>query len=327
MLEIERLRTHFFTSKGVAPAVDDVTMTIPPKSVVGVVGESGCGKSVTALSVLRLVSSPGRIVSGSIRLDGEELLTKSGPAMRAIRGDRISMIFQEPMTSLNPVYTVGRQVSEAITLHMNAARAEARDRTVELFKAVGIPEPEKRFKSYPHQLSGGLRQRVMIAMAMACRPEVLIADEPTTALDVTTEAQILHLMKELETAFGASIMLITHNLGVVAEMCDYVYVMYAGRIMEQADVFELFDNALHPYTTGLLGAIPRPGAGEKERRRLFNIEGMVPNLLALPKGCRFSPRCGQALARCREEEPELYAVGRGHSVRCFLRESETGAAP
>ena len=323
MLEIERLRTHFFTSRGVAPAVDDVTITIPPKSIVGVVGESGCGKSVTALSVLRLVSSPGRIVSGSIRLDGEELLTKSGPAMRAIRGDRISMIFQEPMTSLNPVYTVGKQVSEAITLHMNAARAEARDSTIELFKAVGIPEPEKRFRSYPHQLSGGLRQRVMIAMAMACRPEVLIADEPTTALDVTTEAQILRLMKELETAFGASIMLITHNLGVVAEMCDYVYVMYAGRIMEHADVFELFDAPLHPYTIGLLGAIPRPGG---ERRRLFNIEGMVPSLLDLPRGCRFSPRCERAQARCHKEEPELRGVGRGHSVRCFLYGSEVRTA-
>jgi peptide/nickel transport system ATP-binding protein/oligopeptide transport system ATP-binding protein len=323
MFEIERLRTHFFTSRGVAPAVDDVTITIPPKSIVGVVGESGCGKSVTALSVLRLVSPPGRIVSGSVRLDGEELLTKSLSAMRAIRGGRISMIFQEPMTSLNPVYTVGSQVSEAITLHTNAPRAESRDRTVEMFRAVGIPEPEKRFKSYPHQLSGGLRQRVMIAMAMACRPELLIADEPTTALDVTTEAQILSLMKELETVSGTSIMLITHNLGVVAEMCDYVYVMYAGRIMEQADVFELFDNALHPYTTGLLGAIPRLEGG---RRRLFNIEGMVPSLLDLPRGCRFSPRCERALPRCREEEPELREVAGKHSVRCFLYGNEGGTA-
>ncbi|MDR3279329.1 MAG: ABC transporter ATP-binding protein [Synergistaceae bacterium] len=314
-LLIKNLSTHFFTGKGVAAAVDDVTLSIPRKSIVGVVGESGCGKSVTALSVLRLVSRPGRIVSGSVMLDGEELLGKSPGEMRQIRGNKISMIFQEPMTSLNPVYTVGRQVMEAMRIHGNTSETEARDRAVEMFSAVGIPEPEHRLRSFPHQLSGGLRQRVMIAMAMVCRPRLMIADEPTTALDVTIEAQILNLMKELEEKFDTSIMMITHNMGVVAEICDYVYVMYAGRIMEQADIFELFDNTKHPYTLGLLGSIPRYGG---VRRRLYNIKGMVPSLLDLPKGCRFSPRCEQATPECESREPELYDAGAGHYVRCFL---------
>jgi peptide/nickel transport system ATP-binding protein/oligopeptide transport system ATP-binding protein len=315
MLEIKNLRTFFFTDMGTAAAVDGVTLSIPDKSVVGVVGESGCGKSVTALSALRLVSRPGRVVSGEILLDGENLLEKPAREMRRIRGDKISMIFQEPMTSLNPVYTVGRQVDEAILLHKGANRAEARERTIAMFKSVGIPEPQKRYRAFPHQLSGGLRQRVMIAMAMVCRPALMIADEPTTALDVTIEAQILHLMKELQREFGASIMMITHNMGVVAEICDYVYVMYAGKIMEQAGVFDLFDNTAHPYTKGLLDSIPRPG---KKRDRLYNIAGMVPSLLDLPRGCRFSPRCERAEPMCHESEPELYEVGSGHSVRCFL---------
>jgi oligopeptide/dipeptide ABC transporter ATP-binding protein len=225
------------------------------------------------------------------------------------------MIFQEPMTSLNPVYTVGRQVAETMIIHQNAGRAEARDRTIEMFRAVGIPEPERRFKAYPHQLSGGLRQRVMIAMAMVCRPNLMIADEPTTALDVTIEAQILHLMKELERTMDASIMIITHNMGVVAEICDYVYVMYAGNIVEQADIFDLFDRTKHPYTLGLLNSIPRPGEGKK---RLYNIRGIVPNLLRLPAGCLFSPRCEKATRVCGERSPELYPVGPGHYARCFL---------
>jgi peptide/nickel transport system ATP-binding protein/oligopeptide transport system ATP-binding protein len=315
MLQIQNLRTHFFTQKGIVPAVEDVTIRIPRKKIVGVVGESGCGKSVTALSVLRLVSRPGRIVSGSVVLDGEELLRKSPTELRAIRGKDISMIFQEPMTSLNPVYTVGHQVGESMILHQNASKADARDRTIEMFKAVGIPEPEKRFRAYPHQLSGGLRQRVMIAMAMVCRPKLMIADEPTTALDVTIEAQILHLMKQLEQKLNTSIMLITHNMGVVAEICDFVYVMYAGKIMEQAGIFDLFDHTKHPYTVGLLNSIPRAAEGKK---RLYNIKGMVPNLLRLPKGCLFSPRCENVMPKCLESEPELYPVGQDHQVRCFL---------
>ncbi|MDR1193876.1 MAG: ABC transporter ATP-binding protein, partial [Peptococcaceae bacterium] len=241
MLQITDLKTHFFTDKGVVPAVDGVTLRVPKQSVVGVVGESGCGKSVTAMSVLRLVSRPGRIVAGSVKLEGEDLTAKKTGEMHDIRGNKISVIFQEPMTSLNPVYTVGKQVAEAIIVHQKVGRAAARRQVVDIFKAVGIPEAEKRLRSFPHQLSGGLRQRVMIAMAMVCQPKLMIADEPTTALDVTIEAQILHLMKNLEKDRGTSIMLITHNMGVVAEICDYVYVMYAGKIMEQADIFDLFD--------------------------------------------------------------------------------------
>lgn len=323
LLKITDLKTHFFTHKGVVPAVDGVTLEIPRRQIVGVVGESGCGKSVTAMSVLQLISRPGRIVSGSIRLDGRELVGAGMDEIRSIRGNKVSVIFQEPMTSLNPVYTVGRQVSEAITAHQAVSKEEARKRVVDMFKAVGIPEAEKRYKCYPHQLSGGLRQRVMIGMAMACQPMLLIADEPTTALDVTIEAQILHLMKQLESDFGTSIMLITHNLGVVAEVCDYVYVMYAGKIMEQAGIFDLFDHTAHPYTKGLLNSIPKPTA---EKRRLYNIKGMVPNLLRLPQGCRFSPRCEFARPECFEHEPELYDAGNGHLVRCFLYKNGGGPA-
>lgn len=326
-LRVRDLRTHFFTQNGVAPAVDGVSLEIPRKKIVGLVGESGCGKSVTALSILRLVSRPGRVVSGSVELDGEELLNKTEREIRRIRGNKISMIFQEPMTSLNPVYTVGVQVAESMTLHQGASKAEAMARTVEMFRAVGIPEPEKRIRSYPHQLSGGLRQRVMIAMAMVCRPRLMIADEPTTALDVTIEAQILHLMRELERTLDASILLITHNMGVVAEMCDYVYVMYAGKIVEQADIFDLFDRTKHPYTAGLLNSIPKPTEKKEKKEkkgkksRLHSIEGMVPNLLHLPRGCLFSPRCEKAVPECALREPELYPVAPGHMVRCFMYEN------
>ena len=317
-LTIEDLRTHFFTRNGVLPAVGGVNISLPRKKIVGVVGESGSGKSVTALSILRLVSYPGKIVSGKITLDGEDILSKTSKEMRHIRGNRISMIFQEPMTSLNPVYTVGRQVGEAIMLHQNVSKSDARDITVEMFKTVGIPEAEKRFRSYPHQLSGGLRQRVMIAMAMVCHPRLMIADEPTTALDVTIEAQILYLMKELEQKHDTSIMLITHNMGVVAEICDYVYVMYAGKIVEQASVFDLFDRTKHPYTIGLLNSIPKP---TEEKQKLYNIKGMVPNLLRLPQGCSFSPRCEKVMPECLKREPELCLAAPGHSVRCFLHQS------
>lgn len=314
LLNIRELKTQFFTHKGVVPAVDGVSVRVPKKRIVGIVGESGCGKSVTAMSVLQLVSRPGRIVSGSIEFDGQELLGKNAKEMRDIRGNKISVIFQEPMTSLNPVYTVGRQVSEAITIHQKVSKEEAKQSVIDIFKAVGIPEAEKRYYAFPHQLSGGLRQRVMIGMAMACRPQLMIADEPTTALDVTIEAQILHLMKGLESRLGTSIMLITHNMGVVSEICDYVYVMYAGKIMEQANIFDLFDYTAHPYTRGLLNSIPKP---TEEKQRLYNIKGMVPNLLRLPAGCRFSPRCQYARPECYAKEPDLYKTAENHLVRCF----------
>jgi peptide/nickel transport system ATP-binding protein/oligopeptide transport system ATP-binding protein len=322
LLNISNLKTHFFTKNGVVPAVDGVSISIPKSSIIGIVGESGCGKSMTAMSIMQLIQKPGKIVDGKIELDNENLLSYSKDQMRNIRGNKISMIFQEPMTALNPVYTVGRQVTEAITIHhRNINREEARQKTIDIFKAVGIPEPEKRYHSYPHQLSGGLRQRVMIGMAMVCNPQLMIADEPTTALDVTIEAQILMLMKNLQKEMDTSILLITHNLGVVAEVCDYVYVMYAGKIMEQADTFELFKNTCHQYTDGLMKSIPKI---TDEKKRLYNIKGMVPNLTKLPKGCRFCPRCEKAKTRCFEEEPLLYKVQgekEDHYVRCFMYEN------
>lgn len=324
LLNISNLKTQFFTKKGIVPAVDGVSIAIPKGSVVGIVGESGCGKSMTAMSVMQLIQKPGKITDGKIVLQGEDLLKYSKEQMRNVRGDKISMIFQEPMTALNPVYTVGKQVTEAITIHhREKSREEAKEKTLEIFRAVGIPEPEKRFYSYPHQLSGGLRQRVMIGMAMVCNPKLMIADEPTTALDVTIEAQILSLMKNLQKERGTSILLITHNLGVVAEICDYVYVMYAGKIMEQANAFELFKNTAHQYTDGLMKSIPKITA---QKQQLYNIRGMVPNLMRLPKGCRFCPRCEKAMPRCFEQEPPLYRVkseygDEGHYVRCFLHEN------
>lgn len=318
ILNIKNLKTYFYTDKGVVPAVDDVSIQVNKGQIVGLVGESGCGKSVTSLSILQLVDSPGKIVDGEIVFNGENLLDYSKSQMRSIRGNKISMIFQEPMTSLNPVYTVGKQVSEAILLHnKNITKDEAKKVVINMFDHVGIPEPEKRYNVYPHQLSGGLRQRVMIAMALVCRSELLIADEPTTALDVTIEAQILNLMKNLQKQIDTSIILITHNLGVVADMCDYVYVMYAGKVMEHGDVFELFDNPLHPYTEGLLKSIPKANDNGGKPGRLYSIKGIVPNLLYLPKGCRFSPRCEYAMDICREREPELEDNGNGHMVRCF----------
>lgn len=323
VLTIENLQSCFFTAKGTVPAVDDVTIEVPAGKIIGLVGESGCGKSMTAMSVMGLLRHPGKVVGGRITLNGRDITYLNAKERAQVRGNEISMIFQEPMTSLNPVYPVGRQVQEAILLHQKVSKEEARKQVIEIFTEVGIPEPEKRYHSYPHQLSGGLRQRVMIGMAMVCKPKVMIADEPTTALDVTIEAQILRLMKRLRDEQGTSIILITHNMGVVAEVCDYVYVMYAGKVMEQAEVFNLFDNTEHPYTQGLLKSIPRLDSNEE---RLYTIEGVVPNLLHLPKGCNFCNRCQKAFKRCLEEKPGLYETGTGgdgvpHKVRCFLYDS------
>ena len=319
VLDIRNLKSHFFTAKGEVPAVDGVTIQVPPGKIIGIVGESGCGKSMTAMSVMGLLRYPGRVAEGSITLDGRDITHLSPRELAKVRGNEISMIFQEPMTSLNPVYPVGRQVREAILQHQKISKEEARKRVLEIFQAVGIPEPEKRYNSYPHQLSGGLRQRVMIGMAMVCRPKVMIADEPTTALDVTIEAQILQLMKKLCREQGTSIILITHNMGVVAEICDYVYVMYAGKVMEQAETFELFEHTEHPYTAGLLKSIPRL---DEKVDRLYTIEGVVPNLLHLPAGCNFCTRCKEASERCFMEKPCLYQTRDGHGVRCFKYESE-----
>ena len=319
LLCIEQLKTHFFTDDGVVKAVDGVDMSIHAGETLAVVGESGCGKSVTALSILRLVQTPpGRIVSGSIRFDGTELNHLSDGEMRHIRGNRISMIFQEPMTSLNPVFRAGSQVAEAIRLHQKVSKAQAMNRAVGMMAKVGIPDPDRRAQEYPHQLSGGMRQRVMISMALACNPRLMIADEPTTALDVTIQAQILDLMNDLKTDFGAAIMLITHDLGVVAEMAQRVVVMYTGQVVEEAPVGDLFSSPRHPYTIGLMNSIPNLDQAVPEDRMLPTITGMVPSLLDLPAGCNFQERCPEANARCREESPPLFKKNKGHSVRCWL---------
>ena len=320
VLEIRGLNSYFFTEKGVAPAVDGLDLDIPKGKIIGLVGESGCGKSMTAKSIMGLLKYPGRVAGGSIRFEDQDLTRLSDKELRKICGNDISMIFQEPMTSLNPVLKVGRQVRETLLVH-NPAMSTAQDkqRVVEMFQRVGIPEAEKRYDCYPHELSGGQRQRVMIAMAMVCKPKLLIADEPTTALDVTIEAQILRLMKELRDETGMSVLIITHNMGVVAEICDYVYVMYAGKIMEQAETFELFDHTMHPYTKGLLDSIPRIG---QNAERLHTIPGVVPNLLHLPQGCPFSNRCEYATDHCRTEKAQLHPVAPDHQVRCFRCEEE-----
>lgn len=320
VLEIRGLNSYFFTEKGVAPAVDGLDLDIPKGKIIGLVGESGCGKSMTAKSIMGLLKYPGRVAGGSIRFEDQDLTRLSDKELRKICGNDISMIFQEPMTSLNPVLKVGRQVRETLLVHNPImSKAEAKQRVVEMFQRVGIPEAEKRYDCYPHELSGGLRQRVMIAMAMVCKPKLLIADEPTTALDVTIEAQILRLMKELRDETGMSVLIITHNMGVVAEICDYVYVMYAGKIMEQAETFELFDHTMHPYTKGLLDSIPRIG---QNAERLHTIPGVVPNLLHLSQGCPFSNRCEYATDQCRTEKAQLHSVAPDHQVRCFRCEEE-----
>ena len=321
ILQIEDLQTHFFTAVGTIRAVDGVSYALKAGETLGVVGESGCGKSVTALSVLRLVANPpGRIVGGAIRFQGRNLLEVSEAEMEGIRGNEISMIFQEPMTSLNPLYTVGKQIAEAVALHQGLNRRDAWDRAVEMLKRVYIPEPERRAHAYPHQLSGGMRQRVMIAMALSCNPKVLIADEPTTALDVTIQAQILDLMRELQETFGTAIVLITHDMGVVAENADRVVVMYAGRKVEEADATRLFDHPGHPYTRGLLGSIPHLDTAARSgarRPRLNEIKGMVPSLFRLPQGCTFAPRCGLASDQCRQVVPPLEEQRPGHWIACW----------
>jgi len=315
LLEVKNLKTYFHTEDGVVKAVDGVSFEIYKGEVLGIVGESGCGKSVTSLSIMRLVQEPpGKISADTLTFEGAEILKKSESAMRRIRGNDISMIFQEPMTSLNPVYTVGNQISEAIILHQKLSKDKAMKNAVEMLRKVGIPLPEKRVHEYPHQLSGGMRQRVMIAMALSCNPKLLIADEPTTALDVTIQAQILELMGSLQRDFDAAIMLITHDLGVVAETADRVVVMYAGKVVEYSDVNTIFHNPRHPYTWGLLQSIPRL---DEERERLLVIEGVVPNPLFLPDGCKFHPRCRFASERCSEEEPELENINQDHQVRCW----------
>ena len=320
VLEIRGLNSYFFTEKGVVPAVDGLDLDIPKGKIIGLVGESGCGKSMTAKSIMGLLKYPGRVAGGSIRFEDQDLTRLSDKELRKICGNDISMIFQEPMTSLNPVLKVGRQVRETLLVHNpTMSKAEAKQRVVEMFQRVGIPEAEKRYDCYPHELSGGLRQRVMIAIAMVCKPKLLIADEPTTALDVTIEAQILRLMKELRDETGMSVLIITHNMGVVAEICDYVYVMYAGKIMEQAETFELFDHTMHPYTKGLLDSIPRIG---QNAERLHTIPGVVPNLLHLSQGCPFSNRCEYATDQCRTEKAQLHPVAPDHQVRCFRCEEE-----
>ena len=314
---VKDLRTSFFTPDGEVKAVDGVSFEIEEGKTLGLVGESGCGKSVTALSILRLVPfPPGRVVGGEILYRGRDLLKLNGEEMRKIRGNEISMIFQEPMTSLNPVFTIGNQIGEAIRLHQGLGKKETRKKTIEMLRLVKIADPETRVDDYPHQLSGGMRQRVMIAMALSCNPSLLIADEPTTALDVTIQAQILELMKELKDRLGMSLLLITHDLGVVAEQADEVAIMYAGKIVEQATAKAIFNRPLHPYTVGLLNSLPRVGANKK--KRLEAIPGMVPSPLELPSGCRFRDRCPRAAGICAEGEPQLVNKEQDHWVSCYF---------
>ncbi|WP_274363298.1 ABC transporter ATP-binding protein [Paenibacillus thermotolerans] len=315
LVRVSNLKTYFYTEDGTVPAIDGVDFEVRQGETLAIVGESGSGKSVTSLSLMRLIPSPpGKIVDGEITFKGESLLEKSEAEMRQIRGNKISMIFQEPMTSLNPVFKVGDQISETLILHQNMNKQDAMTQAIELMKLVGIPEPERRVKQYPHELSGGMRQRVMIAMALACKPELLIADEPTTALDVTIQNQILQLMKQLKQTINTSIVLITHDLGVVAEMADRVIVMYSGQIVEQGDVFTIFENPKHPYTEGLLRSMP---GHEKRTGKLYAIEGVVPNPLNLPPGCRFAPRCQYANDLCRSAMPDVVRINDEETVRCW----------
>jgi oligopeptide/dipeptide ABC transporter ATP-binding protein len=328
LLAVRELRTYFFTRRGVVKAVDGVSFTINRGRALGLVGESGCGKSVTGLSIMRLVSPPGQIVGGEILFNETDLLKLNHEAMRKHRGQKIAMIFQDPMTSLNPVYTAGYQIAEAILVHQDVSNREARNRAVELMRAVAIPDAEQRAKSYPHELSGGLRQRVMIAMAISCNPELLIADEPTTALDVTIQAQILELLERLRQELNLSMLLITHDLGVVAETTDDIAVMYAGKIVEMASTREIFKNPQHPYTMGLLRCAPQiTSVDEGKRRRLETIEGVVPNPLNLPPGCPFSTRCPEVQPACREGEIMFTDVSPGHLVRCVPRGSLVKRTP
>lgn len=326
LLAIKNLKTYFYTEDGTVRAVDGVDIEVYPGEVLGIVGESGCGKSVTSLSIMRLISQPGKVIEGEILFEDRDLLQIPESDMMKIRGNRISMIFQQPQTSLNPVFRVGDQIGEVLNIHQDFGKEAAQNRTIELLKQVGIPDPERRMQAFPHELSGGMAQRVMIAMALACVPDLLIADEPTTALDVTIQAQILDLMRNLRTQLGSAVILITHDLGVIAEMADRVAVMYAGQIVEQTSVNNLFAEPLHPYTVGLIGSTPVLG---RVREKLDVIPGTVPNLVNLPVGCRFAPRCGARvqhnLSICTEKEPDLITTDdQGHSVRCWLYQDADG---
>ena len=326
ILEVHGLKTYFYTEDGVVKAVDGVDFDVQRGEIVAIVGESGCGKSVTSFSIMQLVGMPGKIVEGEVLFNGQNLLDLSESEMRLMRGDRVSMIFQQPTSCLNPVFRVGDQIAEVLQIHRGTDKKEGWEKAVELLRTVGIPEPEKRIYSFPHELSGGMAQRVMIAMALACEPELLIADEPTTALDVTIQAQILDLMRDLQHKLGASIILITHDMGVVAEMATRVSVMYAGRIVEQSEVNTLFDKPLHPYSRGLLSSIPVMGI---VKERLDTIPGSVPNLINLPPGCKFAPRClariQNNLTMCTEQEPDLIEHEPDHKVRCWLYQEYEGS--
>ncbi len=325
ILDVHGLKTYFYTEDGVVKAVDGVDFDVQRGEIVAIVGESGCGKSVTSFSIMQLVGIPGKIVEGEVMFNGQDLLKLSEAEMRLMRGDRISMIFQQPTSCLNPVFRVGDQISEVLEIHRGTDKKQGWEKAVELLRTVGIPEPEKRIYAFPHELSGGMAQRVMIAMALACEPELLIADEPTTALDVTIQAQILDLMRDLQHKLGASIILITHDMGVVAEMASRVSVMYAGRVVEQSTVNTIFDNPLHPYARGLLASIPVMGVVKK---RLDTIPGSVPNLIDLPPGCKFAPRClariEHQLEICTEKEPDLIEYEPDHRVRCWLYQDFEG---
>ena len=317
LLSVRDLKTQFFTHEGVVKAVDGVTYDVEEGETLGLVGESGCGKSVSALSLMRLIADPpGRIVGGTIEFEGRDVLSMTEDQMRSIRGNKMAMIFQEPMTSLNPVLTIGRQLSEAVELHLKLNKQQGRRKSVELLEMVGIPEAERRIDDYPHQFSGGMRQRVMIAMGMSCNPKLLLADEPTTALDVTIQAQVLEIVKKLCSEMGTAVIIITHNLGVVARYADRVNVMYAGRIIERAGSHELYGNPCHPYTLGLLHSVPRLDEALKEK--LDPIEGLPPDLVNLPPGCPFVPRCRFAKPKCTEEYPPLFEVGKNHTAACWV---------
>jgi peptide/nickel transport system ATP-binding protein/oligopeptide transport system ATP-binding protein len=326
VLSVRGLTTEFHGDRGHVRVLDDLSFDVGRGKIVGLVGESGSGKSMTALSLMGLVPQPqGRVTARSVVLDGAEISALGSAGMRGLRGRDIAMVFQEPMTSLNPVRKIWEQVGEPLAIHRGLGRRAIRARVLEMFEMVGIPEPEARLDAYPHQLSGGLRQRAMIAMGLICEPKLLIADEPTTALDVTTQAQILRLMRDLRDRVGTSIIMITHDLGIIAEMCDEVNVMYAGQMVEQADVFQLFERPSHPYTRGLLASIPR-ATEARTARRMPSIPGMVPNLARLPQGCRFSPRCAEVMPVCRQAAPDLAGLGGGHAARCWLH-SPQGAVP
>ena len=323
LLSVKNLSTEFPVKKGIVRAVEDVSFDVDQGEILAIVGESGSGKSVTSLSVMGLLAEPGHVAGGSMEFEGKDLVHLSERDYRALRGNDMAMIFQEPMTSLNPVYRVGKQIVEAIRTHENVSKKEARERAIDMLRKVGIPSPEKRIDDYPHQMSGGMRQRVMIAMALSCNPKLLIADEPTTALDVTIQAQILDLLRRLRDDTGMAVLLITHDLGVVSETADRVVVMYCGQVVEEAEVRTLFDHPMHPYTLGLLKSIPR--LEDDDSKRLYMIKGMVPNPLEMPPGCHFSDRCDSCMDICREKIPNLVDID-GHKVRCFLYENADGEA-